>query len=109
MSEKTGKLELVAKLAERTGLPKTKAQDVLNALFGVDDGLIVELLAEPGDKVGVQGFGTFSLVRRPAREGSSPITRAPITIPARNAVTFKPGKPLVARVQSPGPQKSASA
>jgi DNA-binding protein HU-beta len=40
------------------------------------------------------GFGTFSKVRRKAREGRNPQTGAKIKIKARNAVTFKPGKAL---------------
>ncbi|KPK22986.1 MAG: DNA-binding protein, partial [Nitrospira bacterium SG8_3] len=39
-------------------------------------------------------FGTFSKVRRKAREGRNPQTGAKIKIKARNAVKFTPGKAL---------------
>jgi DNA-binding protein HU-beta len=63
------------------------------ALDSFVDGVKKALKAKDG-KVTLVGFGTFSKVRRKAREGRNPQTGAKIKIKARNAVTFKPGKAL---------------
>jgi DNA-binding protein HU-beta len=47
-----------------------------------------------GEAVTLTGFGAFKVVERRARTGRNPKTGAPITIPARRAVTFAPGKNL---------------
>jgi nucleoid DNA-binding protein len=46
------------------------------------------------EKITLTGFGTFSKVRRKAREGRNPQTGETIKIKARNAVKFKSGKAL---------------
>lgn len=47
-------------------------------------------------KVMIRGFGTFTLVDKPARTMTSPITGDPIEIPARRVVRFKPS-PMTAK------------
>ena len=47
-----------------------------------------------GDKVSLVGFGTFSTVKRAAREGRNPQTNQKIKIPAATIPKFKPGKKL---------------
>jgi len=42
-------------------------------------------------EVQLVGFGTFSLVTRPARRGFNPHTRQPMKIPAIKTVRFKAG------------------
>ncbi len=45
-------------------------------------------------EVQLVGFGTFSLVTRPARRGYNPHTRQPMKIPAIKTVRFKAGNDL---------------
>ena len=83
------KVELVEAVAEKAGLTKADATRAIDALFET----ITETLAK-GDKVPVVGFGTFAVSKRAAREGRNPRTGAPVTIAARNAVSFKAGSAL---------------
>ena len=54
----------------------------------------LSLTIEKGDRVGLVGFGSFSLVQRKARTGRNPQTGKEIKIPAKKVVKFKPGADL---------------
>ncbi|EFV01762.1 DNA-binding protein HU [Pseudoramibacter alactolyticus ATCC 23263] len=81
------KSELVAAMAEKTGLPKKDAEKALTAFTDT----IVETL-QKGDKVSLVGFGTFDVRHRAARQGLNPRTKEPIEIKASDAPAFKAGK-----------------
>ncbi|OPJ55087.1 HU family DNA-binding protein [Alkalithermobacter paradoxus] len=84
------KAELVAKMAEHSGLTKKDAEAGLNAFMKA-----VEEALYAGDKVQLVGFGTFETRERAARQGRNP--RNPeqvIEIPASKAPVFKAGKGL---------------
>ena len=64
---------------------------------------LVQAMAEKanlkkGDKVALIGFGTFQVVKKDAREGINPATKAKIKIPAKKVVKFKAGADLAAKV-----------
>lgn len=81
------KTELIATVAKNTGLKNTEATKAVEEILN----LITETIAK-GNDVRLTGFGTFSLVKREAREGRNPRTGAPLKIPAAKAPKFKPGK-----------------
>ena len=83
------KTELVNALAERTGLSKKSAEEVLNTTLEI----VTETLAD-GEKVQLVGFGSFEVRERAARMGRNPRTREEVPIPASRAVQFKSGKVL---------------
>ncbi|MBQ1867311.1 MULTISPECIES: HU family DNA-binding protein [Selenomonas] len=83
------KTELVAGVAEKTGMTKKDAEKAVNALFES----IQEALTS-GDKVQMIGFGTFEVKERPARKGRNPRTGEDIVIPAAKNPAFKAGKAL---------------
>ncbi len=83
------KTELVAGVAEKTGMTKKDAEKAVNALFES----IQEALTS-GDKVQMIGFGTFEVKERPARKGRNPRTGEDIVIPASKNPGFKAGKAL---------------
>ena len=83
------KEELVAKAAQDAGITKTQAANALKSVLAS-----IEKALSKGDKVSLVGFGTFSVVKRAAREGRNPATGAPIRIPAANVPKFKAGKKL---------------
>ena len=83
------KEELVAKAAQSAGITKTQADKALKSILANIEGALAK-----GDKVSLVGFGTFSVVKRAAREGRNPATGATIQIPAANVPKFKPGKKL---------------
>ena len=51
-----------------------------------------------GGRIEIRGFGSFSLHVRAARIGHNPRTGTPVSLPARHATYFKPGKALRERV-----------
>ena len=51
-----------------------------------------------GGRIEIRGFGSFSLRFRRARLGRNPRTGAPVSLPARYAPYFKPGKNLRERL-----------
>lgn len=84
------KTELIAAMAEKAGLTKVDAGKALNAYADV----VKEQLAK-GDKITLIGFGTFSVVERPARTGRNPRTGKSIKIAAKKSAKFKAGKGLI--------------
>lgn len=83
------KVELVAKMSERTDLTKKDAELALNAFVDV-----VGDALKNGDKVQLIGFGTFEIVEKAARTGRNPQTGAEMQIAASKAPKFKAGKAL---------------
>ena len=56
-----------------------------------------------GRRIEIRAFGSFSLRYRPARPARNPWIGAAISLPARYAPHFKPGKALRERVDRPIP------
>lgn len=83
------KTELIAVVAERTGVTKKDAERVVSATF---DTIAAQLAA--GEKVQVTGFGIFEVKEREARVGRNPLTGEAIQIAASRTPAFKPGKAL---------------
>ncbi len=81
--------ELTAAVAEITGLPKSKADEVVGAVFET----LVESL-KGGDGVRLAGFGTFEVMQRNARKGRNPKTGEEIATPAARNPVFRAGKGL---------------
>ena len=83
------KTELIASMAEKSGLSKKDAGAALDAFVeSVQDAL------KAGDKVQLTGFGSFEVKSRAARTGINPQTKQPVTIAASKAPAFKAGKVL---------------
>ena len=83
------KTELIAAVAEKTGLTKKDAERVVNATFET----VTASLAK-GEKVAVAGFGNFEVKTREARVGRNPRTKETIQIPAAKLPAFKAAKAL---------------
>lgn len=84
------KSELIAAMAEKAGLTKVDAGKALNAYVDTVKGQLAK-----GEKITLIGFGTFSVVKRPARTGRNPRTGKAIKIAAKKSAKFKAGKGLV--------------
>ena len=78
------KTELIAAVAEKTGLTKKDAERVVSATVET----ITESLKK-GEKVQVFGFGNFEVKTREARTGRNPRTKETIEIPATKLPAFK--------------------
>ena len=83
------KTELIAVVAEKTGITKKEAERIVSATFDT----VTETLTK-GEKVQVAGFGAFETKEREARMGRNPRTKENIEIPATRLPAFKAGKAL---------------
>ena len=84
------KAELVEAMAKDAGISNAEALKALNS-FSEN---VTRALKKKDGRVTLVGFGTFSKVRRKARQGRNPQTGEKIKIKARNAVKFTAGKKL---------------
>ena len=83
------KTELIAVVAEKTGMTKKDSERVINAALDA----ITATLAENG-RVQLSGFGIFEVKERSARVGRNPHTKETIEIPASRTPAFKASKAL---------------
>jgi DNA-binding protein HU-beta len=83
------KADLVDVMAKEADITKAAAALALDAYVGA-----VTKELKKGGRIGLVGFGTFSVVKRKAREGRNPQTGKAIKIPAKKVVKFKAGKEL---------------
>jgi DNA-binding protein HU-beta len=88
------KSDLTDEFAQKGGLTKAKAKELLDLLFGAqhrdsdsEPGLIVRHVLA-GRKVQLNGFGIFSLVPVAARTGLNPATGEALRIPASKRPKF---------------------
>ncbi len=78
------KTELIAAAAERSGMTKKDAEQVIGAAFDV---IVAQL--QKGEKVQISGFGTFEVKERKERVGRNPHTGEAVQIPASKVPAFK--------------------
>ena len=83
------KNDLVASVANGTGLSKSDSSKAVDAVFES-----ITSALKRGDEVRLVGFGTFSVTQRAASEGRNPRTGEKIKIPASKQAKFKSGKGL---------------
>lgn len=86
------KLDIVNRVADRTGVPKMKAEQAVDALFNS----MKEALAR-GERIELRGFGVFVVKPRKRGIGRNPRTSEEVAIPPGKTIRFKPGKELQAR------------
>ena len=81
------KTELIAIVAEKTGLSKKDSENAVNVVFDT-----IKDTVETGEKIQIAGFGIFDIKTREARVGRNPKTREEIQIPASRVPVFKAAK-----------------
>ena len=98
--------DFAAKLAARTDLTKTKAREIIDCIFGTDDGTgIIAAELDAGRDFTLTGFGRFGTRYMKSRTGRNPSSGEPIWISGRTTPTFRAGKGLKERVADiPEPQ-----
>lgn len=86
------KAQLAVKVAERTGLTKKQANEVVDTVFGI----IAETIARKrnAEPVNIAGFGKFVAKQRPKRVVRNPQTGETIEKPATRVPAFRPAKQL---------------
>lgn len=83
------KEDIVEKMAKDADISKAAAGKALNSFMDV-----VKKAVKKGDKVGLVGFGTFSVAKRAARKGRNPQTGETIKIKAAKVPKFTAGQGL---------------
>lgn len=83
------KKELIAKIAQKSGLKKGEVEKLLSSFSES----VTESLSK-GEKVTISGFGTFVISQRKARIGINPQTKQKIQIPATATAHFRSSKKL---------------
>jgi len=83
------KTELIAAIADQTGLSKKDSEKAVNAFVDSVTGAL-----KKKDKVQLVGFGTFETRERAGRIGRNPATGKEIKIAASTVPAFKAGKAL---------------
>ena len=83
------KAELIATVAEKTGLSKKDSEKAVSATLET-----ITSSLEAGEKVQLVGFGVFDVKVRGARVGRNPKTKEEIAIPESRIPQFKAGKAL---------------
>ena len=79
--------ELTSRVDDKVNTTKKQADELIDAFLET----IIETL-QNGDKVVLNGFGTFEAHDRAAKIGRNPVTGEEISIPGSKAPTFKASK-----------------
>jgi len=84
------KAEIIERVYENVGgFSKKEAADMVEIVFELMKQSLVE-----NTKIKISGFGNFVVRSKKERVGRNPQTGKPITIGARNVLTFKPSHVL---------------
>lgn len=83
------KNELIAEVADETGMSKTDAGRAVDSVFDA-----ITKALKKNHEVRLVGFGTFHVAKRKAGTGRNPRTGEEIKIPASKLPKFKAGKGL---------------
>ena len=89
------KADIVAEIAEKTGLEKVDVQTTLEAFMNE-----VKESLEGGENVYLRGFGSFIIKERAKKTGRNISKNTTIIIPAHNIPSFKPAKVFLDSVKT---------
>ena len=89
------KADIVAEIAEKTGLEKVDVQTTVEAFMKE-----VKESLEGGENVYLRGFGSFIIIERAKKTGRNISKNTTIIIPAHNIPSFKPAKVFVDGVKT---------
>ena len=92
------KSELIEVLSGKTGLSKTKAEEVVNITFTAMSSALAA-----GHRVEIRGFGSFKVKRYEGYTGRNPKTGELIEVQSKKLPFFKCGKELKERVDVSAP------
>jgi len=83
------KLDIINHVVDRTGIPRSKAEAAVDAVFNA-----MKSALQRNDRIELRGFGVFNIKPRKTGIGRNPRTGEEVSIPPGKAVRFKPGKDL---------------
>jgi DNA-binding protein HU-beta len=88
------KAEIVAEIANKTGIEKSNVQTTVEAFMDTIKNSMVN-----GENVYLRGFGSFTIKKRAEKTGRNISKNTTIIIPAHNIPSFKPAKTFVSEVK----------
>jgi len=83
------KQELIRSIAKKAEITNIESEALVKAFVDA-----VRESLKKGEKVQLVGFGSFQTIKRAARKGVNPKTKATINISAKKVAKFVPGKEL---------------
>jgi DNA-binding protein HU-beta len=88
------KADVIAEIAEKTGIEKVAVQATVEAFMKSVKGALVN-----GDNVYLRGFGSFIVKKRAEKTGRNISKNTTIIIPAHYIPAFKPAKTFTEKVK----------
>jgi DNA-binding protein HU-beta len=88
------KAEIVAGIANKTGIEKNAVQSSIEAFMET-----VKISLQKGENVYLRGFGSFIIKERKEKTGRNISKKTTIIIPAHKIPAFKPAKSFVAEIK----------
>jgi integration host factor subunit beta len=83
------KADLINRIAKEMDIPKMEAEEGVNLFFqSIKDAIL------KGEEIEIRGFGSFRFRKRTSRSGRNPRTGAPVKVPPKKILFFKPSKLL---------------
>jgi DNA-binding protein HU-beta len=89
------KAEIVAEIAEKTGIEKIAVQETVENFMKV-----IKTAMNKGENVYLRGFGSFVVKKRAQKTGRNISKNTTIVIPAHFVPSFKPAKTFTSSVKS---------
>ncbi|HPS49839.1 MAG: integration host factor subunit beta [Bacteroidales bacterium] len=89
------KAEIVAEIANKTGIEKVAVQATVEAFMDS-----IKNSMTTGQNVYLRGFGSFIIKKRAEKTGRNISKNTTLIIPAHNIPSFKPAKTFVNKVKS---------
>ena len=98
------KAEFVESLANTPNQTKSESERVMEAVVDV-----LKQALQRGEKVDLRGLGVFKVRENKPRQARNPRTGETLSIPARKAAVFKPGKERSALLNTSAGEPNAQA
>src|ERR1700682_304168 len=98
------KAEFVESLANTLNQTKSESERVLEAVVDV-----LKQALQRGEKIDLRGLGVFKVRETKPRQARNPRTGEAVSIPAKKAAVFKPGKELSALLNTSAEEPGAQA
>ncbi len=95
------KAEVIAEIAERTGINKDDVQNTVEAFFKV-----VQKAMENGENIYVRGFGSFINKKRARKVARNISKNTAMIIDEHYVPSFKPSKAFIEKIKNSEPLKT---
>lgn len=89
------KAEIVAEIANKTGIEKIQVQKTVESFMDSIKGSMSK-----GENIYLRGFGSFIIKKRAKKTGRNISKNTTLIIPAHNIPSFKPAKTFVTKIKN---------